>query len=114
MARKPSRKGSANSSPLWAPRLPARRGEGRRAGTFGSLLLGAYDQRDRLRFLGHVGTGFTERMLGDLLDRLGSRTIPASPYDDEVPRMYARKATWVRPDLVGEVVGAIPGLGQFL
>ncbi|NUT32161.1 MAG: hypothetical protein HOV79_03700 [Hamadaea sp.] len=79
-------------------------GEGRRAGTFGSLLLGAYDQRDRLRFLGHVGTGFTERMLGDLLDRLGSRTIPASPYDDEVPRMYARKATWVRPDLVGEVV----------
>lgn len=79
-------------------------GEGRRAGTFGSLLLGAYDEDDRLRFLGHVGTGFSERALAELVGLLGPRTIPASPYDDEVPRMYARKATWVRPELVGEVV----------
>jgi len=27
-----------------------------------------------------------------------------SPYDEEVPRMYARKARWVEPKLVGEVV----------
>jgi len=31
-------------------------GEGRRAGTIGSLLLAVYDQNDRLTYAGHVGT----------------------------------------------------------
>jgi bifunctional non-homologous end joining protein LigD len=79
-------------------------GEGRRAQTIGALLLGAYDDTGSLRYLGHVGTGFTEAALRSLLVELRAREQPASPFDEEVPREEARKARWVRPELVGEVV----------
>ncbi|MGH3565688.1 MAG: non-homologous end-joining DNA ligase [Pseudonocardia sp.] len=79
-------------------------GEGRRAATLGALLLGAYDDRGRLCFLGHVGTGFTEPALRDLLARLGPLARAGSPFDDAVPSPEARRARWVHPELVGEVV----------
>jgi bifunctional non-homologous end joining protein LigD len=78
-------------------------GQGGRAGTLGALLLGAYDAQGRLRYLGDVGTGFTERMLDDLLARLTALEQPGSPFDEPVPRDHARRARWVRPELVGEV-----------
>jgi bifunctional non-homologous end joining protein LigD len=79
-------------------------GEGRRANTIGALLLGAYDATGSLRYLGHVGTGFTEAALSALLVELRARQRDRSPFDEEVPREEARKARWVRPELVGEVV----------
>jgi bifunctional non-homologous end joining protein LigD len=79
------------------------RGEGRRAGTFGSLLLGGYAESGGLVFLGHVGTGFTDRALTVLLERLEPMRIPQSPYAEPIPQLYARKAIWVRPELVGDV-----------
>ncbi|MBV8993121.1 MAG: non-homologous end-joining DNA ligase [Pseudonocardiales bacterium] len=78
-------------------------GQGGRAGTLGALLLGAHDAHGRLRYLGDVGTGFTERMLDDLLARLTALEQPDSPFDEPVPRDHARRARWVRPELVGEV-----------
>jgi bifunctional non-homologous end joining protein LigD len=78
-------------------------GQGHRAGTLGALLLGAYDEQGRLRYLGDVGTGFTEQMLGDLMVRLTALEQPGSPFDELVPRDHARRARWVRPELVGEV-----------
>ncbi len=78
-------------------------GEGRRAGTLGALLMGAYDNEGRLRYLGDVGTGFTDWMLDDLLVRLTTLEQSDSPFDDPVPREHARRAHWVRPQLVGEV-----------
>ncbi|MBP2370663.1 non-homologous end-joining DNA ligase [Pseudonocardia parietis] len=80
-----------------------RPGNGRRSGSVGSLLLGAHDEQGRLRFLGHVGTGFTEAMLGDLLERLEPLRRRDSPFDETVPREHARRARWVDPRLVGEV-----------
>ncbi|WP_296377712.1 MULTISPECIES: non-homologous end-joining DNA ligase [unclassified Pseudonocardia] len=79
-------------------------GAGRRAGTLGALLLGARDVAGRLRYLGNVGTGFTEAALRDLLVRLGPLHTSRSPFDDEVPRELTRGVTWVAPQLVGEVV----------
>ena len=79
-------------------------GEGRRANSIGALLLGAYDDSGALRYLGHVGTGFTEAVLRSLLTELRARERSGSPFDEEVPREEARKARWVRPELVGEVV----------
>jgi bifunctional non-homologous end joining protein LigD len=79
-------------------------GEGRRAQTIGALLLGAHDASGSLRYLGHVGTGFTEAALRTLLPELRAREQSASPFDEEVPREEARRAQWVRPELVGEVV----------
>ncbi|MGQ0574564.1 MAG: non-homologous end-joining DNA ligase [Pseudonocardia sp.] len=78
-------------------------GEGRRAGTFGALLLGAHDEVGRLRYLGHVGTGFTDAALDAMAARLALLAAASSPFDDEVPRPEARRARWVRPELVGEV-----------
>ena len=77
-------------------------GKGRRAGGVGALLLGVYDDRG-LRFTGHVGTGFTDRMLDDLAGLLAPLRRATSPYADEVPRDYARDAQWVEPRLTGEV-----------
>jgi bifunctional non-homologous end joining protein LigD len=78
-------------------------GEGRRQNTFGALLLGARDADGRLRYLGNVGTGFTEQMLRDLLARLEPLRRDASPFDEPLPREHTRGVRWVEPRLVGEV-----------
>jgi bifunctional non-homologous end joining protein LigD len=79
-------------------------GEGRRDAMIGSLLLGAHDHQGHLVYIGHVGTGFTEKMLHELLRRLEPLQRPTSPFDSQIPRDRARNARWVEPHLVGEVV----------
>ncbi|MCK2220880.1 non-homologous end-joining DNA ligase [Actinomadura sp. ATCC 31491] len=80
-----------------------RPGSGRRSGTIGSLLLGAHDQRGRLLYVGHVGTGFTQAMLADLHERLAPLERADSPFAETVPREHSRDARWAEPRLVGEV-----------
>jgi bifunctional non-homologous end joining protein LigD len=80
-----------------------RPGEGHRSGTIGSLLLGAYDGEGRLRYLGHVGTGFTRRTLGELYSGLSWLERDTSPFAGDVPREHARQARWVGPRFVAEV-----------
>jgi bifunctional non-homologous end joining protein LigD len=77
-------------------------GQGRREGGVGSLLLGVYED-EGLRFVGHVGTGFSDADLDDLHKWLAPLERPTSPYAHEVPREYARWAYWVEPSLAGEV-----------
>jgi bifunctional non-homologous end joining protein LigD len=81
-------------------------GAGRRAGSIGSLLLGIHNDEGRLVYAGHVGTGFTDRVLDDLTGRLRPLVRKTSPLADEVPRAHARDAHWVTPRLVGEVAYA--------
>jgi bifunctional non-homologous end joining protein LigD len=76
-------------------------GEGRRAGTIGALLVGLY-RGGKLSFIGGVGTGFTDAALHALQAQLAP-LIVADPAADDVPRRDARGATWVSPDVVGEV-----------
>jgi bifunctional non-homologous end joining protein LigD len=78
-------------------------GGGRRSGGIGSLLLGVPDDEGRLVYAGHVGTGFTEWMLDDLLARLRPLERKTSPLATEVPRAQVKDAKWVTPRLVGEV-----------
>jgi bifunctional non-homologous end joining protein LigD len=78
-----------------------RDGNGARAHTIGSLLLGIPDE-DGLRYVGRVGTGFNERALADLQKSLGSAQRKTSPFTD-VPRDVIRDAHWVTPRIVGEV-----------
>ncbi|WP_249714968.1 non-homologous end-joining DNA ligase [Rhizomonospora bruguierae] len=78
-------------------------GSGGRAGQVGSLLLGLPDAQGCLRYVGHVGTGFTRAMLRDLGQRLG-RLARLTPALEGVPREHARTAHWVEPSLVGEVM----------
>ena len=68
----------------------------------GALLVGLYDG-PKLRFVGKVGTGFTQDtldMLAGKLERLRTET----PSFDPAPRMS--DATWVRPKLVAQLVYA--------
>jgi bifunctional non-homologous end joining protein LigD len=75
-------------------------GLGGRHATLGSLLLGIY--RDaRLVPVGHVGTGFDERTLKDLLAKVTEREAP-TPSFDPVPRVN-QPARWCMPELVCEV-----------
>jgi bifunctional non-homologous end joining protein LigD len=50
-----------------------------------------------------VGTGFSDRALDELYETLWPLRRPTSPYDEPVPREFARDAQWVEPRLVGEV-----------
>jgi bifunctional non-homologous end joining protein LigD len=77
-------------------------GQGRRADTIGSLLVGVRDG-SRLRYAGHVGTGFTQAALADLTHRLQPLRRADSPFGTAVPAPHARGAQWVQPRLVGEV-----------
>jgi bifunctional non-homologous end joining protein LigD len=78
-------------------------GQGRRANTIGSLLIGVYYDDGRLRYAGHVGTGFTGAALRELMRQLGALQRDTSPFSTPVPPRYARGAHWVEPRLVGEV-----------
>ena len=77
-------------------------GQGRRADTIGSLILGIY-QGGRLRYAGNVGTGFTEAMLAGLMRQLAPLERDTSPFGTPAPPRYARGAHWVEPRLAGEV-----------
>jgi bifunctional non-homologous end joining protein LigD len=78
-------------------------GEGSRSATLGSLLLGVYED-DRLTYVGHVGTGFNASTLDQLVSALAPLARDGSPFANEVPELLARKARWVEPRLVGEVM----------
>ncbi len=76
-------------------------GSGSRSRTFGALLLGQYDEEDRLVYVGHVGSGFDEEILTDLRRRLDAARTDQRPFYN-VPRLSA-STIWVRPELVAEV-----------
>lgn len=80
-----------------------RPGDGRRSDTLGSLMVGV-PTGEGLRYVGQVGTGFTDETLRSLITTLRPMTRPTSPFANEVPRERARGATWVEPTLVGEVM----------
>ena len=67
---------------------------------FGSLLLGLY-QGKKLRFIGHVGSGFDAKKLGKLSDKLRELATSACPFD-VVPETN-EKPSWVSPTLVARV-----------
>ncbi len=81
-----------------------RPGRGARAGRIGSLLLGVPGEAG-LRYVGRVGTGFTNAALERLAAALEPLRTADVPFAD-IPAADAADATWVRPELVGEVAFA--------
>ncbi len=77
-------------------------GRGERDGSLGALLLGLPGP-DGLRYVGKVGTGFTERARQDLLNALRPQTATTNPFDSPLPARETSNAHFVRPALVGEV-----------
>jgi len=67
---------------------------------FGALVLGLYDQ-GKLNWVGNVGTGFDQKTLAFLRQKLDPLITPRSPFPDS-PKV-AKEVTWVTPELVAEV-----------
>jgi len=78
-----------------------RPGSGNRAGGVGSLLMGIPDG-DALRYVGRVGTGFTDRERDALATKFRSLARVTSPFT-ELPAPDRLSAHFIRPSLVGEV-----------
>jgi bifunctional non-homologous end joining protein LigD len=66
----------------------------------GSLLLGLY-QGKKLRFIGHVGSGFDAKKLQDLSSQLKKLAASECPFDP-APQTN-EKPSWVKPALVARV-----------
>ncbi|MCU1450896.1 MAG: hypothetical protein JWP02_3066, partial [Acidimicrobiales bacterium] len=71
-----------------------------REGSIGALLLGYYDG-DRFTYAGHVGTGFTDRILDELRALMEPLRRDENPFETPTPRL--KNPTFVEPRLVGEV-----------
>jgi bifunctional non-homologous end joining protein LigD len=72
------------------------RPKGSRIG-FGSLLLAQYENR-KLKYIGNVGTGFTDEILKSLYKKLNLMVVPVSPLD--FPIKPPPDTSWVKPNLV--------------
>jgi bifunctional non-homologous end joining protein LigD len=75
---------------------------GQRRG-FGALLLGVFDAKGELRFVGKVGTGYSERTIEMLMARLQPLVRANSPFAE---RVRERFVTWVEPELVAQIAYA--------
>jgi bifunctional non-homologous end joining protein LigD len=80
------------------------KGQGRRAGSFGSLVL-AVRKGTELVYVGNVGTGFSEDEIGRLLAKLRPLERPDAPFPavPKLPRVRKADIRWVEPRLVAEV-----------
>src|SRR5208283_2886691 len=67
---------------------------------FGSLLLGLY-QGKKLRFIGHVGSGFDAKKLQEISAKLRELATADCPFD-AVPETN-QKPSWVEPELLARV-----------
>lgn len=86
------------------------RGEGSRSHSFGSLLVGVY-RKDELHFVGAVGTGFSEKVLDEVLSQLEPLKTDRCPFVVD-PRKLGREnrygkavkdPQWAQPLCVAKV-----------
>jgi bifunctional non-homologous end joining protein LigD len=75
------------------------RGKGSRA-PLGALLLGYWDE-GKLRYCGHVGSGFDDRSLAQVKARAEKLKTESRPFAEE-PELH-NPTIWVKPELVAEV-----------
>jgi len=68
----------------------------------GALLLAIPGADGTLRYVGKVGTGFTDAQRREVVTELADLKASEPPVSD-VPRADAKDARWVRPERVGEV-----------
>jgi bifunctional non-homologous end joining protein LigD len=67
---------------------------------FGALILAIYEN-EKLRYVGHSGTGFSNQLLKQLYEMLQPLKINVTPFDEKIP--INGKVTWVKPKLVCNV-----------
>jgi bifunctional non-homologous end joining protein LigD len=80
------------------------KGQGRRAGGFGALVLGVH-RGGAWEWVGNVGTGFREHDIEELLAKLQPLRRKTSPFPvvPKMPKVKKGDVVWVEPTLVAEV-----------
>ncbi|UOE52495.1 DNA ligase D [Mucilaginibacter sp. SMC90] len=80
--------------------------------SFSALVLGVYDTKGDLQFVGKVGTGFSDKLQKEMMAQFEPLITKNSPFDYEVdvdkptrfrPKRMGAKPTWLKPELVCEV-----------
>ena len=80
--------------------------------SFSALVLGMYDAKGDLQFVGKVGTGFSDKLQKEMMAQFEPLITKKSPFDYEVdidkptrfrPKRMGAKPTWLKPELVCEV-----------
>jgi bifunctional non-homologous end joining protein LigD len=67
---------------------------------FGALVLGVYEN-DKLKYVGHTGSGFNEKLLKDVWHKLQPLITNKCPFDEKPKTKMP--VTWVKPQLVCEI-----------
>jgi len=67
---------------------------------FGSILLGQY-AKGKLKYIGHAGTGFTEKTLAEVMSKMKPLKTLTSPFNERIKTNAP--VTWLLPKLVCEV-----------
>ncbi|HEX5024944.1 MAG TPA: non-homologous end-joining DNA ligase [Agriterribacter sp.] len=67
---------------------------------FGALLLAQY-QGKKLKYIGHAGTGFSEKKLDEVMLQMKPLITPKKPLQDDINANDV--VTWIKPQLVCEV-----------
>ena len=67
---------------------------------FGALVLAVKDENG-FRYAGHTGSGFTDKMLKEVYDKLSPFIIETSPFKEKVKTNMP--VTWVKPKFVCEI-----------
>ena len=70
---------------------------------FGALLLGVHEPDGRLHYAGKVGSGFDAESLSRISQLLKPLATSRCPFHDPPQGAQARRAHWVKPELVAEV-----------
>lgn len=77
------------------------RGYGHRTMVFGALILGAYNKKRELVYIGDVGTGFSDEEIERLFQILRKLEVPRCPFKNK-PEI-SKHHTWIEPKLICEV-----------
>ena len=70
---------------------------------FRALVLGQWNERSELVYVGRVGTGFTDRLLGDVRTRLDGIAQRDNPFANVKAKHFEQSVHWVQPVLVAQV-----------
>jgi bifunctional non-homologous end joining protein LigD len=79
--------------------------------SFSALILGVYEGK-MLKYVGKVGTGFSDKMQKEMMAQFKPYITDKSPFDTEIdvdkpsrfrPQRLGAKATWLKPVLICEV-----------
>jgi bifunctional non-homologous end joining protein LigD len=67
---------------------------------FGSLLLAVYN-KGKLKYVGNAGSGFNDKGLKELFEKMKPLITDQSPLNERVPS--PGRITWIKPKLVGNI-----------